>query len=177
MNDINLLLQKKELHAVSKKVLKILRIISFISLTAIFFLALILFLVKLKSPLPKIQAEENALLSQISASKEKAARLFVVHNRLSNVATLLRNKKKYDNIIQVIVQDTPKDVVIEAFSIDKSDVKISVSSSSLSSLNAFLNSLVARVYKKEIFQTITLQSLSLDEKTGTYFTSLQGRLL
>ncbi len=71
----------------------------------------------------------------------------------------------------------PPDIVIFSFSIDKANLQMTVASSSLTTLNTFIERLLELTGEKKVFTKLTLNSLSLDTKTNRYSLSIEGNLL
>ena len=158
---INLLLDKNKNAHKNKEIIKALRITSVISLFLVAFFSILVFLLKLQSPLTNLQNEEQDTLSKISVLHPKAARLF------------LASEKR----IAIILKAIPNDVSLSTFNIDNKNVSIVATSSSLSSIGQMLDNLVAMVGSKELFNKINLQGLTVDGANGSYRISIEAILL
>ena len=158
---INLLLDKNKNAHKNKEIIKALRITSVISLFLVAFFSILVFLLKLQSPLTNLQNEEQDTLSKISVLHPKAARLFLAS----------------DKRIAIILKAIPNDVSLSTFNIDNKNVSIVATSSSLSSIGQMLDNLVAMVGSKELFNKINLQGLTVDGANGSYRISIEAILL
>lgn len=177
MNDINLLPEKQASSGKTRRILRIFKGASIIFLGLLTLCAFVVFILKLQSPLPALKNEENALVTELDKSKEKTAKFFLLHNRLQNVQEILAKREDYSANMSEIFKRMPEGIFVDSLSITKSEILFTVSSSSLFSLDTFINDLVDATINKEIFQKITLKSLSLNQKTGKYFLSLEGLIL
>ncbi|MBI2074543.1 MAG: PilN domain-containing protein [Candidatus Levybacteria bacterium] len=177
MSEINLLPQKRYDPAKSRNIFLIFRIISFTLLILLFISSMVIFFIKLQSPLNSLKAEENMIIANIDSMKEKSIRNFIIHDRLLNISKVISQRTSYNVLVNQIVQNTPVSVSINSFSLDKKAVLLTISSSSLSSISTFLDNMVDLTIKKKFFSKITLSSLSLDGRNGKYFLSIEGTLL
>lgn len=183
MNDINLLVKGKEARFGSRLILRILRITSVVCLVLLSIFSITFFFLRVQSPLQQLKNEESSLLSQIEAIKEKSLKLFILHERISALQNVLTKRKDYTLLIdklekvEKISKKVPSDATIQAFSLDPTQVSITVSSSSPSSLDTFLNYLIELALRKEVFEKLTLNGIALDDKNGEYTMSIEGKLL
>lgn len=177
MNDINLLPEKQASNQRTRRILRIFKGSAIISLGLLALCALVVFIVKLSSPLPALQNQENALILELDKSKEKTAKFFLLHNRLLNIQKILSMREDYSVTMQEVFKRMPEGIFVDSLSVTKSEILFTVSSTSLFSLDVFINNLVDATVKKEVFQKITLKNLSLDQRTGKYFLSLEGVVL
>lgn len=175
--DINLVPGKRKIALEQKKIVVRLRLFSIILLVIIVFSSITLFLLKLQSPLPSLQREKNTLLTNLSLLSQKSAKLLLMKNRLKEIAIIEKKRQRLDELIGSVLEGVPADVSLSSLNIDKESVSITAASSSLSSINIFLDRLVDKVVKGKNFNKITLDSLSLDTKGSRYILALTLELL
>lgn len=175
--DINLVPGKRKIALEQKKLVLRLRLFSIILLAVTVFSSVLLFLLKLQSPLPSLQREKNTLLTNLTLLSQKSAKLLLIKNRLNEVAIIEKKRQRLDELIGSTLEGVPQDVSFNSLSIDKKSISITSSSNSLSSINIFLNRLVDKVVKGKNFNKITLDGLSLDSKANRYIIALTLELL
>lgn len=174
---INLLLNKNKNTRKNQEIIKVLRITSIVLLFLVAISSVVVFLLKLQSPLTNLQNEERDVLSSISVLHPKVARLFLVSDRIKNISEIISKRPDFEKRIAIILKAVPNDVSLSAFNIDNKNVSITASSTSLSSIGQMLDSLVAMVTNKELFSKINLQGLTVDGTNGSYKVSIEAILL
>jgi len=75
------------------------------------------------------------------------------------------------------LEKIPNDVSINSFEIDKAKVAITASSDSLSSIDSMLNTFIEMTAKKQIIKSLTIGSLTSDQKSGNYSLSIKANKL
>lgn len=175
--DINLVPGKRKIALEQKKLVARLRLFSIILLALTVFSSVLLFFLKLQSTLPSLQREKNMLLTNLTLLSQKSAKLLLMKNRLNEVAIIEKKRQRLDELIGSVLEGVPVGVSLGSLNIDKKTVLITASSSSLSSVNIFLDRLVDKVVKGKIFSKITLDGLSVDSKANRYIIALTLELL
>lgn len=176
MNEINLLRPKKEERRGLKNAQNILRILSLVLLFLTFLSSIILFLLKLNSPLLSTKKEEENILLRLSPLKSKMAQFFIIEERLTNISEIIVKRPNWEKIIETLEKKKPQEVSIDNLSMDKKDLSLSVSSYSLLLLDKFLNNLIEITGDKKVFSNLTLNSTTLDKKSGKYTFSIAANL-
>ena len=82
---INLLLDKNKNALKNREIIKVIRIASIVLLSLVTVSSVLVFLLKLQSPLTDLQNEERDVLSKISMLHPKSARLFLASDRIKNI--------------------------------------------------------------------------------------------
>lgn len=175
--DINLIPGKRKVALEQKSLIRKLRILAVVFLATVAFFSISLFLLKLQSPLPFLQREKNMALTNLSLLSQKTVKLFLVKNRLKEIAVIEKKRQRLDETINAVIEGVPQDVLLSSLNVGKKDVSITASSNSLSSVNIFLDRLVDKVLQKKVFSKITLDSLSLDSKGNRYIIAFTLQLL
>lgn len=175
--DINLIPNKKRDVVLQAKLVYRIRIFSTAILIFIALMSMLLFVVRLNSPLTSLKKEEAVLLSNISLLHEKTARLLLLKNRLKEISEIRSKRISLDQTISKVTAIIPSEMTIDLLSVDKTTVAITASSGSLATINQFLDSLVESVTTQKVFKKITLQNLSLDNKSRKYIISVKLELI
>lgn len=177
MKEINLLQRKKDDLAKSQKIIQILRTTSIIILFLTSLSSVALFILNSQSPIPSLKEEEKKILKQFSTVDGKIAKILIVQDRIGTVNTIINSRKKenQDNyhLIELIMQKVPQGVNINSLSFDKEQINLSVSTSSLNSVDTFLENLTKLVNGKRDFKKAVLKGLSFNGNANKYGFSLE----
>lgn len=176
MNDINLIAKKKEIYQRTKEKVKVFKIISIIFLFLVLALSISIFLLKLNSPITSLKREEKMLPSNAGEIKQKIAKIDILNERLSRITDVLANRPDFQSVINYTIENS-SNITMDSVSISKKNLSINLSSSSLNSLNMFINKMVELSSEKKIFGKIIMGGLTLDQKSQIYSVSLTADLL
>jgi len=154
----------------------ILRIISIVFLSFIFFLSVVLFLLNLRVSVNSIKKDQAATLRSISLEKNKFAKLNLINDRLKGIRDILRDRKNYTNTLDTLLSQIPQGVTTSSLRIEKKDVTLTVNSLSLLPINRFLNNIIDLSVKKSVVKDMTIESLTIDSKTGIYSLSVKAKI-
>lgn len=172
MSEINLL-RKKADNSSEKKILKIVRILAIALLFLVAVSSIGLFFINSQSPLSSLKKEEEDLESSLSLYNEKTMRFFILKERLRYISDIVSRRPYFNETLDFVLKDAPKDVKINNLSLDKKSLTLTASSPSISSVDTFLNSLVKMAMDKKKVGKVTLNSMGFDNKSGNYFFSLE----
>ncbi|QQG40690.1 MAG: hypothetical protein HYV37_04000 [Candidatus Levyibacteriota bacterium] len=177
MNDkINLLKGSKAKRFRQEKILKIIRISSVVSLTLVVLTSLIFFFLKFRLGVESLKEKENAAISQITAVSKKAGKLLYAESRIKDISDILKKRSTFDGVITETVNVIPSNITVQSLNLDKKNLSMTITSSSLLSIDKLLNGFENLSENKKIFAKITLEGLTVDPKTGKYTISLTGNL-
>jgi len=101
----------------------------------------------------------------------------MVNDRIKGITEILNKRKDYSIVSNSLLGLIPQGVVVKAFSLDKDNVKMSVSSSSLASINTFLNALITFSSQKKVIRNLVMEGIIVNTKTGQYVLSIGGTIL
>ena len=161
-------------ESVSKsKTLKILRITGISSIIFITVISILLFVLINQISPDKVKKQEDKILFSIKSLHERQAKITIVNSKIADISKILDERTNYDSEMNTFLEKIPNDVSINSLEIDKAKVTITVSSNSLSSIDKILNSFFEMIAKKQIIKSITIQSLSSDQRSSTYSLSLK----
>ncbi len=168
---INLLGAEQQISAkmgIGSRKIKILRAsavwllfgISGASIALFFFIAL--------SPLPSVQQEEQKSLATLSQYHPDIAKLLLIDDRVKGSETLLAKRSDFDLTLDKIKNKMPAGTSITGLSMDSQEISITVTSSSLESLDTFLSNLITATEEKKDFSKITLTRFFSNEVTKDF---------
>lgn len=106
---------------------------------------------------------------------KKEEKIIYINNRLQSISKILAKRSNYTDKIDKLIDKMSSDIVVEKLSVDRNSILLTISVSSLSSINDFINNLLVLAEKKEI-NILTLDSLSLNEEKSNYSVSLRAAL-
>ncbi len=161
-NDINLLHSKTKspLNSLANKV-DILRTIAVFLLFLVAFLSVTFFFLVLVSPLPSLRREENAKRLALRSLYGKITDLYILNDRMKGVSEVLDKRVNYDAIVGGILDNVPSGVTVDALKSIDTDILLDASSTSLLSLQTYVDALVKENTDKKLFSTITQSAFSI----------------
>ncbi|HVA96281.1 MAG TPA: hypothetical protein VND99_01380 [Candidatus Acidoferrales bacterium] len=139
--------------------------------------AVILFILVALSPLPALHSQEQSLRQTLASSKSDIVKLELVNERADAIDGVMKKRHALDQTIGLIQSKLSKDSQITAMKGDSKTMTVTVESSSLQSLDSFLNGLIALVQDKKSFSNVTLTDLTTDDVTNTFSVSISLNLL
>lgn len=179
MSKINLLPRQREDTLKFLKALKIFRYSSVLAMGLVILSALVVFYLHVQLPLGALQNTESSLLETLNIQKLKIAKLVIMHSQLKDVEEIFKERSVVEMALEEIAGTVPGGVSLSSFSVGLSEVSVSVSSTSLSSIDQFLSIMVdlAKSENKKLFKKVILNGATLDRSTNQYSFSVQGTLL
>ncbi len=163
MSDINLFAKQDTTLFKKQSTIRIFRIFSLVLLFTVAFFSVIIFVLKLNSPLAALQKEEAASVSQISQYSDTIVESHVIKDKLSAFLSISSNRPDFNKAIELLTSDLFSNVTVNTVSISKDGFSLTGSSPSLTSMNNLLDALTSLSNKKTI-QSVTLNSLDAVDK-------------
>lgn len=164
-SDINLVAGSNILSKEAKR-LRVFRTVAIFLIISVGFLSVLLFLLnRFFSPQILID-QQNQVITQLSALQTRQAQLSLLSQRLNDIQSVLKKRSNYDTVLTSIISGSPSDVNITSLSIDKGKISMIVASSSLLSINDFIDMLKVMVEKKQYLKNVTINNLTLQGKSG-----------
>lgn len=159
-----------------KKILKILRVSSAVSLAVVIFFSLVLFILNINSPVFALQKQQSELISTLSPLQEKAAKILVAQSRLKEIAGIVDGSSKFDEKLDAISSSLSSDISIQSFSLGKNSASMSLKSSSLVAIDTALSDFVDLVDEGSVSK-VTINQLEVNSQDGTYSVNINLDLL
>lgn len=175
-DSINLLRTEVKGDSRRLRTTNILRIISLIFLGFVGLISIILFILNSRISVSSVKTEEATVLQNISLQKEKASKYYSLNDRVKGIGEILKNRKNYSSNLNVLIAQVPDGSAISSLEIDKGNIALTVNSSSLLPLNKFLNNMIDLSINKHQIKNMTIESLSIDVKTGNYSLSIKAKI-
>ena len=173
---INLLPNKNAGIDKQKKILKSLRLVSIIVLTFLFISSISLFFITQQFTASETIHKEDKLLENYSKINTKMVKLFIAHDRLSEISKVLEKRFPLDTIAVEIRRQIPQDVLVDAIKITDKEVDLTSTSPTLSSIQVLLDNFTKITENKKIFNSVLLRGIGYDGKEK-YFVTLRLTLL
>ena len=170
-NDINLLSNVNDSLEREEKTARILRISSFILLGLIGVLSIILFVLNYELSTASIEAQQKTVLQQLQSFNPQEEKISIIKNRLTGIQDILSQRVDYNRIVSAVLGKMPSGVSVNDITTDGSTLTLSVSADSLVAINSLMDNLTDMAQKKEIINSLTLASLVLNVKEGSYSVS------
>ncbi len=175
--DINLLPQRKLDLLQQERTVVIVRGVALVVMILVVTSALAIFLLNKNTSLDSLKAQQQSLRANFSLLHDKTAKNYLLVDRVTKIAAITKKKSTFIGNITTIEQLVPPDVSIDTFTINKTNVSMNVSSSSLISLGKYMDGLNKLVGNKGFFKKITIDNAIADEKAGKFIVSMKGDLL
>ncbi len=177
MSSINLVGAQDKESLERKNRLKVLRLISTIFLVSIGSLSIILLVLNSRISVEAIRNEQNKVLQNITLLKDKNAKFNLLSDRTRNISQILKTRKNYTNTLNALLDQVPQGVSTTTLIVDKTDVSLTVSSNSLLLLDQFLNNAISVSLKKHVIRDMTIETLTVDKKSGIVSLSIKAKIL
>lgn len=175
--DINLIQGENKTNISRKNKTVILRWISLVFLFFVAFFSILLFILSSRLSIKDVKNSEAQTLQKILVLKDKSAKYNLLNDRLKIIVNILNTRAKYTVTLNTILEQMPPNVLMKSLVLDKNDISLSANSSSLLSLNSFLNNMTKITLEKHVIKDISIEGLTVDKQTGTYSLSLKAKTL
>lgn len=176
-NDINLISGDLGVSSRATRKLERVKLIATVAVVGVGLLSILLFLLNRVFSPQSIIKQQNEVIASIATLADKQAKLIVLNQRVNDISAIFKKRTNYDLVLSAILADSPTNVSITSLSVDKAKISSIVSSSSLISLNDFIDSLKGMVEKKQFLKNVTINNLNLNGKTSGYILTLDMDLL
>lgn len=174
--NINLLLQTNEESKRRQKRVKRLNIIAYTFLIGVGCLSLVIFLLIQIVNVSAILREQNEIIKKISKSQNKQAKLFVLNNRIDNIEKILGKRIDLSKVMSGLLAKMPSRLSIEDMEVNDKTVTLTAKSTSLLAIGELINNLTDMVRKKEIINSLILNTLTFDESNNSYQVSIESEV-
>lgn len=154
----------------------ILRLISLVFLGFVGLISIVLFILNSRISVSSVKGEEAIVAQNISFQKDRVSKYYLLNDRIKGVENILNNRKNYTDSLNTLISQVPSDASISSLEIDKGDVSLTVNSGSLLPLNKFLNNMIDLSINKHAIKDMTIETLSIDTKTGSYSLSIKAKI-
>jgi Tfp pilus assembly protein PilN len=175
-NNINLITPRKEESSSDKKKAKIIKNIGFIFLGVIVLFSIVIFIVNLLFSTSSLKRQQQEAIAQIASLNEVSSKLFVLNNRIASISKIIKTRKDM-SLLESLSRIIPDTVKIRTFTFDKDKTSFTLNSPSLLPLDNYINQLINKAIKKDMIQSLTINSLTINKKTKEYYLSLTINLL
>jgi Tfp pilus assembly protein PilN len=171
---INLLVPEYE-NAGWKRKVQLLRLLSLSVMLGVIVVSAGLFFLIISSPLPALRREESTAEDRLRSLQTKSGQIFLIRERLGDIATILDNRPLFDVLLERVTAELPTGVTIDAIETNADAFSITVSATSLSPINTFIENIL--VLKEDaLFRSVTLSEVSFDEEDPRYRVTLSSLL-
>jgi predicted PurR-regulated permease PerM len=156
--DINLVTKKTSEGSRDERLKKI-KVISFSALIITALLSIILFLVNLRFSVNYVKNQQNKLIQELSTYDEAASKIFLLNQRVTDITSIISQRKKYHEKTELIFQEMPSVISIQEYKIDNSSAAMTITSRSLLDMNNYINYLL-KLSKSRKINSVTLNQLT-----------------
>ncbi len=172
--EINLIYSKKKNRISQERLIKIVHRIAYacVGITALF--AGGIYYLNQSVPLPALQKQEATITQNLTLSQQKILKLMLIKDRLTQINTIMNQRKNLDETIATIISALPQGVSVNSFALSTGKIDITVSSHSLLAINQFIDFSINKLNNKELFSTLTINGIVADAKSQTYSLILEA---
>jgi len=176
--DINLLSRSKVEASVKTEFSNVLKLISLASIAVVLLLSFILFILARQLSIESIRTKQNAVIKNISFLKDKQVKLIVTNQKIEQISQILKKRAKFDSNLRIVYSKAAASgTSFQSLLLNKQKISISLVSSSLISIDNFLDSFIEMAKSKKLIQDFTIGSISLDPKSGNYSLNIEAQML
>lgn len=176
-SSINLVSSKNDELEKEHQRLKIVRIIAAACLIIVALFSVLIFVINFTLPLSAVKKNQQLELANISSMHKKLVTYQLLNDRINSISRLMSQRKNYADRINTIYSKLPKELAVDALEVDKGQISLTVSGTSLLKINDFINSLIELKDKNKIIQNVNIQGLSFDAIGGKYSLSAKAIIL
>jgi hypothetical protein len=134
----------------------------------------LIFVLNFTLPLDSVKKEQVTTASNIAIFHKKLVTYTLIADRVKNISNILSQRGNYLPQVNDILGKIPTDVSIDGLDIDTGTIAISVSSTSLVSLNKFIDDMVSLGAQGKVIKDIVIQGLSLNVNDSKYILSMKA---
>ena len=176
-NTINLLTKKRAPDVRREKLLQALRNTAVIIAIITGASSLVLFLLTVNPAISSIKEQENNVVTNLAFSRGKISKYLILKDRLSAIAAILQARYDMGVAMADLQQQLPDTVSIKTLTIENKVLSFSIAASSLQSIQVSIANMTASLQQKQLFKTITLNTIIADPNTQTYTLAVKADLL
>lgn len=156
-----------------QKRLKKVRLIAFFFLIIVALFSVIVFLANLTLPIQSVIQDQKVTSDNLFLLHGKLVKFYLIKDRVNNLSAILLQRKNYITPVDKIFALLPSDLSVDGLVLDKNILMLTISGNSLSSINQFIDAVVALGNNKKLISDIGIQGIKLDSSAGNYSLSLQ----
>jgi competence protein ComGC len=156
--------------------LKRFRLISIVCLVVVLAASILIFVLNFTLPLDSVKKEQTATASNISLLHKKLVTYTLITDRVKNISNIISQRGNYIPQVNDILGKVPTDVSVDGLGIDPGKITISISSTSLISINKFIDDMVSLGTQGKVIKDIVIQGLSLDVGNNKYVLNMKASL-
>jgi hypothetical protein len=138
--------------------------------------SILAFVLNVTLPIESVKKQQQSVITGISFLHKKLTEYTLLNDRVKNISNLISKRKDYGLQVNEIFNILPADVSTNSLNIQIGKLSMIVSSTSLLSVNKFIDNLVLLGAKGKTINNIVLQGLTLDVNSGKYSLNLQANL-
>lgn len=175
--EINLLPKKNVGFLEQEKTIMAARVISILAVILVGISSVAVFIISKNFSLQAIDNQQQAIQTKLDLLKNKTTDQLILMDRMSKIEKVIKKKSSLEDKIIALQKLVPSEVTVESLAVTPDTFSIVVSSSSLSSLQSFLDSATQKVTGKILLKKLTINNVQLNQQTGKYGVSIQGTFL
>lgn len=159
--DINLV-TNKDSSSQSKSKLNKFRTISYLLLFIVTVISIFMFILNIRYSLNSVVQKQQSVKNDLSIYNDNIVKLIFLNLRLQDIKSIYSGRTNYQETLDAYLSALPPDITIDNFKIINNEFTFTVNSSSLLSLNDYLNS-VLKISTAQGSADVELDSLNLQD--------------
>lgn len=124
-----------------------------------------------------VESQQANVRSRLQLVQNKTIQQLTLLERTKKIESLLKKRISLTDKITFFQKQIPSNVTIETMTVSPLQVNISVSSTSLTALQSFLDSLTSLVTQKKVLKKLTIDNVIVSQQTGLYSVNVKGTFL
>jgi hypothetical protein len=132
--------------------------------------SVVFFLLVALSPIPQLRKQEDDASTRLTSLQADIIKLSLINERATSIKSFIDSRQDYGDKLSTIQGIFTPDISIDSVVLKKQSVFITVSSSSLLSLDKFVNRISTNGLAG--YKNITLKSLSKEENKNVFVLSI-----
>ncbi len=175
--EVNLISSRRKESSISYRQAGNIKKVAYIFLGLCVIASVGLFVLNSTSELGTLSKKEDSLNQTLHTQQKKIVKMTLIKDRIESISDIQKKSKSYEDILVNVSSALPQDSKFDSFEVTKNSLNVTVSSSSLLSVNSFLDYIINNINKNHIFQKVTVSSLVGDIQSGKYILVLDVTLL
>ncbi len=157
-NEINLV-TNKDSSSKEKSRLKRIRTISYLLLFIVSVFSILIFIINLRYSVNSVKQKQNSVMNNLSIYNDNIVKIIFLNLRLDDIKSIVSERTNYQTTVEKFFSDVPSGVTIQGFSMENGKLSMTITSTSLLSLNEYLNQ-VLKIADEEGMSDVKLATLT-----------------
>ena len=146
----------------------LLRVGAFVVLAVVCLASVVLFVIIVASPLPRLRAEEEELFLALNSMNTKIQKVVFVDKQLDHIDLIVKDRSSLPEVMQGALGSAPAGLAVESYSATDKLIEITISAKQLNEIEEFLDRITELSFGQKAFANVAISEISLNPSTGAY---------